>query len=189
MPATPIPDDVPAPGPAGDGPPDCWLAHEDPRPLGWGAWLCDCDGCAAVLAEAARHDPRLPIVLKTELDRVVVTARRAVAVRRAHGSLDPLLWELDDHIREVFVGAVHLPRDVTYWSLARAEHRARTDPTAPPVTEIDKRRAFPPGFAELLELLTDEFGAPEVFFRVPAPAPASPSVPRRPTRSPRSRPR
>jgi hypothetical protein len=100
-----------------------WVAHEQPeRPLAWGAWLCDCDGCRLALVAASLHEPRLPIVLKTGGDRVVVTAEYAAEVWQAMGGLEALCYVQRDHIREVFVGQwwPAMPSE-RWWSLSRAE--------------------------------------------------------------------
>ena len=85
--------------------PDLWVAHDQPeRPLAYGAWLCDCDACALALRVAALHEPRLPIVLKTGTDRLVVAAEYADQVWSTMGGLEPLCYVRRDYIREVFVG-------------------------------------------------------------------------------------
>lgn len=85
--------------------PDLWVAHDQPEcPLAYGAWLCDCAACALALKVAARHEPRLPIVLKTGSDRVVVAAEYADQVWTVMGELAPLCYVRRDYIREVFVG-------------------------------------------------------------------------------------
>lgn len=103
--------------------PDLWVAHDQPeRPLASGAWLCDCGSCAVALRMAALHDPRLPLVLKTGSDRVVVTAEYADQVWSTMGSLEPLCYVRRDYIREVFVGDWRwwMPSD-RWWSLTRSE--------------------------------------------------------------------
>lgn len=101
----------------------CWVAHDQPeRPLAYGAWLCDCDRCALALSVAAVHEPRLPIVLKTGADRVVVTAEYADEVWSAMGGLEPLCYVRRDYIREVFVGdGLWWWRSDRWWSLSRSE--------------------------------------------------------------------
>lgn len=103
--------------------PDLWVAHDQPeRPLAYGAWLCDCRPCSLSLRVAALHEPRLPIVLKTGSDRVVVTAEYADQVWSAMGGLEPLCYVRRDYIREVFVGDwLWWMRSDRWWSLARSE--------------------------------------------------------------------
>lgn len=103
--------------------PDLWVAHDQPeRPLAYGAWLCDCERCALSLQMAAIHEPRLPIVLKTGSDRVVVTAEYAHQVWSAMGGLEPLCYVRRDYIREVFVGQwLWWMRSDRWWTLARSE--------------------------------------------------------------------
>ena len=108
----------------------CWVAHEEPeRPLAYGAWLCDCEACRMALQVAAVHEPRLPIVLKTGSDRIVVTAEYASEVWTAMGDLTPLCYVQRDYLREVFIGSwwPAMPSE-RWWSLTRPErtkHRHR----------------------------------------------------------------
>ena len=100
----------------------CWVAHEEPeRPLAYGAWLCDCEACRIALQVAAVHGPRLPIVLKTDSDRIVVTAEYASEVWAAMGGLSPLCYVQRDYLREVFVGSwwPAMPSE-RWWSLTRS---------------------------------------------------------------------
>lgn len=101
---------------------ELWVAHEQPeRPLAYGVWLCDCEACALALKATAVREPRLPIVLKTGSDRVVVTAEYADQVWSTMGSLEPLCYVRRDYIREVFVGDWRWwMRSDRWWSLARS---------------------------------------------------------------------
>lgn len=52
---------------------EMWVAHEHPeRPLTWGAWVCDCAGCADVLRTALNAQPDLQLVLKSSMDRRLI---------------------------------------------------------------------------------------------------------------------
>lgn len=82
--------------------PALWVAHEHPeRPLARGAWLCACPACVLAATAAAIVTPELHVVLKSDLDRRVVTITEA-AVAMANGGIAALLDE-SDWIREVFV--------------------------------------------------------------------------------------
>jgi hypothetical protein len=90
---------------------EMWVAHERPdRPLAYGAWLCDCGACYRSLEAAVAASPRLPIVLKTSADRIVVSASRAQREWQERGTLEGLLLLSYDYIREVFVGDAPPPR-------------------------------------------------------------------------------
>jgi hypothetical protein len=104
---------------------DMWIAHEHPdRPLAYGAWLCDCSGCLRSLEAAAGANPRLPIVLKTSADRIVVSASRALQEWRVSGALEGLLLLSYDYIREVFVGGAQPARwNGEFWSLHQSLSR------------------------------------------------------------------
>jgi hypothetical protein len=125
------PPDDPAGFGAGDDLDDMWVAHERPdQPLAYGAWLCDCGACLRSLEVAAAAHPRLPIVLKTSADRIVVSASRALREWQERGALEGLLLLSYDYIREVFVGDAPPPRwDGEFWSLhqslSRKNRRAR----------------------------------------------------------------
>src|SRR5947209_2053342 len=93
-----------APMSSSHGLPDMWVAHDWPeRPLGYGAWLCCCRGCAMALAAQAERRPGMPIVIKSARDRFVVPAATVVGARWG-GAFERLLRLPDDWIREVFVG-------------------------------------------------------------------------------------
>jgi hypothetical protein len=107
---------------------DMWVAHDWPdRPLAYGAWLCDCATCYRSLAVAAAANPRMPIVLKTSADRIVVSASRARREWQERGALEGLLLLSYDYIREVFVAEGPPPRwDGDFWSLTQSlSHRGR----------------------------------------------------------------
>jgi hypothetical protein len=103
--------------------PEPWVAHDEPeRPLAYGAWLCDCEACALALQATALHEPRLPIVLKTGSDRVVVTAEYADQVWATMGGLEPLCYVRRDYLREVFVGQwTWWNGSDRWWSLTRSQ--------------------------------------------------------------------
>jgi hypothetical protein len=91
---------------------DLWLAHEQPdRPLAYGAWLCDCELCFQVLAVSEDSQPGIHLVLKTGMDRLVISAAEALAAHIQGRSLDCFLRHPDDWLREVFVARdrEHLP--------------------------------------------------------------------------------
>lgn len=128
--------------------PDLWVAHDQPeRPLAYGAWLCDCDACALALRVAAAHEPRLPIVLKTGSDRVVVAAEYADQVWTAMGGLEPLCYVRRDYIREVFVGQwIWWNGTDRWWSLTRSEQVKSKRGGLPRATRSSSRMH---GFAEV----------------------------------------
>ncbi len=103
---------------------DLWVAHDQPeRPIAYGVWLCDCAACALALQAAAVRAPRLPIVLKTGSDRLVVTAEYADQVWSTMGSLEPLCYVRRDYIREVFVAGddwMWWMASDRWWSLTRS---------------------------------------------------------------------
>lgn len=83
---------------------DLWLAHEQPqRQLAFGAWLCDCDPCFEVLRSSLVARPDLRLVLKSAMDRRIVSAKVALAVHDSGDDLESLLIEPWDWLREIFV--------------------------------------------------------------------------------------
>ena len=81
-----------------------WVAHEHPeRSLAWGAWVCDCAGCADVLRAALNAQPDLQLVLKSSMDRKLVSIREAILALDNERGLDGPLKEPGDWLREVFV--------------------------------------------------------------------------------------
>ena len=82
----------------------CPVAHDNPDQLPeYGVWLCCCQGCAVALHALALAQPGTPIVLKSGMDRKIVSALEAAHVRAA-GDFEMLLDRADDYLREVFVG-------------------------------------------------------------------------------------
>ncbi len=60
-----------------------WVAHDDPdRPFDRWMWLCDCALCLVVLKREAHERPRRELCLKTDCDRLVVTATTLAVCRR-----------------------------------------------------------------------------------------------------------
>jgi hypothetical protein len=102
-----------------EDPGETWVAHDDPaRRLTSGAWLCDCRVCRHALEGVAARNPGLPIVITTSVDRIVVTAARAVEAWHAYGALEGLLLLPYDYICGVFVGAgLPASMDGEFWSL------------------------------------------------------------------------
>ena len=83
---------------------ELWLAHEQPvRQLAFGAWICDCDVCLDVLAASEAARPGLQLVLKTAMDRIVVSAVDVLEARMAEKAFETFLHDPEDWIREVFV--------------------------------------------------------------------------------------
>jgi hypothetical protein len=74
-----------------------------------------------VLEATAKTNPRLVLVLKTNADRIRMTAEYAHEVMAAMGSLEPLCYVQRDYIREVFVGEGCLIPPYRGWSLSRSE--------------------------------------------------------------------
>lgn len=83
---------------------DIWVAHEHPdRTLTYGAWICDCATCIAVVARQAHEYPGIRFVLKARCSRWVVTIAEVNEAFEWFGDLEPLLADPDDYLREVFV--------------------------------------------------------------------------------------
>lgn len=86
--------------------PEPWLAHHHPtRRFSSDTRLDACAACATALAREARRQPRLALCLKTQFDRVYVTAEYLDETVRTHGAFDLLLAVAGDAVREVFVTA------------------------------------------------------------------------------------
>lgn len=99
-----------------------WMAHEEPeRPFGWGMWLCECEPCRLALRATVAVRPDLPFVLKSDADRVLVTARLLLDTLDRHGEAEALLYVADDWVREIFVANGPVPDGAAWWSLTRAE--------------------------------------------------------------------
>lgn len=84
---------------------DCWIAHDQPdRPFSFGMWLCECAACFHALRGEVASRPDTAMVLKTERDRIVVTARQLLDTMEV-GPVELLCTHPDDRVREVFVGS------------------------------------------------------------------------------------
>ena len=116
-----------------------WLPHDFPeRPFDKGAWLDDCRACVLTLRAEAATRPRLVLCLKTDADRILVTAEYAAEVLSAGQPLEDLCYVSGDRIREVFVPAAgRLRPPDRWWSLTAAEEAAAGLP-------IRRRRGHPP---------------------------------------------
>lgn len=84
--------------------PDLWVAHERPeRPFERGMWLCDCGACLLALRAEVVVRPRTPLVLKTNFDRIIVTAELLLEALETTGEAESLCYVSDDWVRETFV--------------------------------------------------------------------------------------
>jgi len=102
-----------------------WLPHDYPeRRFDIGTWLDDCCACVLALRAEAAMRPRLLLCLKTEADRILVTAEYAAEVLAAGRPLEELCYVTGDRIREVFVPVTGRlrPQD-RWWSLTATEER------------------------------------------------------------------
>jgi hypothetical protein len=91
-----------------DGRCTSWVAHSHPeRPLGYCAWVCDCRACTTSIRAAAKAKLEIGLVLKSGMDRQIITIDEAVAAMDEHGDeygVDiAYLRHPDDYMREIFV--------------------------------------------------------------------------------------
>jgi hypothetical protein len=101
-----------------------WVACERPdERLRYGAYLCDCSRCWAVLERMVRvhRRPGLSIVVVTEADRITTSARELLTQHELGDGYRSLLWVSDDVVRHVYVG-----RGATHVTTSEAETHWRT---------------------------------------------------------------
>lgn len=105
-----------------------WLPHDCPeRPFDIGTWIDDCHACVLALRAEAATRPRLVLCLKTEADRILVTAEYAAEVLAAGRPLEDLCYVKGDRIREVFVPVTGRLRPTDrWWSLTATEEAKAT---------------------------------------------------------------
>ena len=82
---------------------DFRLAHDvgTSRPLRYGDWLCDCEGCTYALRHHVDTYGDLALVFKRAAGRDVVQASEYLA--RPYELIQELLEHPRDYVREVFV--------------------------------------------------------------------------------------
>ncbi len=85
-----------------------WVAHAHPeRPLGYCAWVCDCRLCRASIRAAAKAKLDIGLVLKSGMDRQIITLDEAVAAMDEFGDeygMDTAYLRYpDDYMREIYV--------------------------------------------------------------------------------------
>ena len=128
-----------------------WVAHDHPeRPFDGGVFLCECDACRFALEAAARANPRFTFVIRSNLDRVGVTADHLLEVWQRDECIERLLYLEGDWIRDVGAGTRELPSDARWWSLTleeRAGQRRALRRSSPGPIGIPRRDA-PPGVEE-----------------------------------------
>lgn len=83
--------------------------------------LCECQACVVALRAEVAVRPRTAFVLKTNFDRIVVTAERLLHAIEVDGSIDTLLFMQTDWVREVFVCSGSLPLTEDYQSTCERE--------------------------------------------------------------------
>ncbi|HET9078146.1 MAG TPA: hypothetical protein VFN68_14510 [Acidimicrobiales bacterium] len=99
-----------------------WIAHDAPdRPFDACMWLDDCEVCIEALKREAAERPRLLFCLKTNADRVLVTAERLCEALSRGGTAESLCYVQDDWVREVYVVSGELPPSVQWQSLTLSE--------------------------------------------------------------------
>ena len=103
------------------------MAHDCPeRHFDHGTWLDDCRGCVLALRAEAFTRPRLVLCIKTDADRILVTAEYAAEVLADGRPLEELCYVAGDRVREVFVPtAASLDPSDRWWSLTAAEETTR----------------------------------------------------------------
>src|SRR3989442_5659889 len=81
-----------------------WAVHDHRgRRLDSYAMLCSCVDCTAALHEHAEQEPRSLVALKTNCDRILVTAEYLAETLRADPSLSGLFYVADDWLRSIYV--------------------------------------------------------------------------------------
>jgi hypothetical protein len=106
--------------------PDFWVAHEQPeRPFDAGVFVCDCDACRLALAATVRVNPRFTLMIRTNCDRVAVTADYLLEVWEREGCIEALLYVEGDWIRDVGAATNELPGRTRWWSLTLHEEAGR----------------------------------------------------------------
>ncbi len=101
-----------------------WIAHEAPdRPFDVWMWLDDCDVCIQALKREAAERPRLLFCLKTNADKVWVTAELLCETLARGEPVESLCYVQGDRVREVYVVGGALPPSVRWRSLTLVEQR------------------------------------------------------------------
>jgi hypothetical protein len=104
-----------------------WVAHDDAtRPFDTYTYLCSCTVCELALVREAAARPRLILCLKTNGDRILVTAEYLAETLAARHPAEALCYLRDDWVRAIFVPVNgYLPRPARWWSLTLAEREQR----------------------------------------------------------------
>lgn len=103
-----------------------WVGHDHPeRPFDGGIFLCDCDACRLALEAAVRVNPRFTFMIRTNSDRVAVTADYLLEVWQRDGEIDALMYVPGDWIRDVGAATNELPAPARWWSLTMDERLGR----------------------------------------------------------------
>lgn len=106
--------------------PEFWVAHEQPeRPFDAGVWVCACDACLMALEATARTNPRFTLMIRTNCDRVAVTADHLLEVWQRDGCIEAVMYVEGDWIRDVGAATRELPGRARWWSLTLDEEAGR----------------------------------------------------------------
>jgi len=88
----------------GQAAPTRWVAHDDvTKPFSVNMYLCDCARCRDALAAEVARTPRTNLLVRSEGDRLLVTAELALDVWERTAGLEGLLYLPADAIRDVSV--------------------------------------------------------------------------------------
>jgi hypothetical protein len=108
--------------------PEFWVAHEEPeRPFGPGVWVCTCDACRLALEATVRTNPRFTLMIRTNCDRIGVTADLLLEVWKRDGCVEGLLYVDNDWIRDIGSATNELPDGARWWSLSMEEEVGRRE--------------------------------------------------------------
>ncbi len=117
-----------------------WVACERPDArLRYGAYLCDCATCWAVLARMVREHrrPGLTVIVVTEADRIVTSARELLTQHELGDGYQGLLWVTNDRVRHVYVG-----KGATHETSSEGQHhwrvRAAREGRYPPRPRLER---------------------------------------------------
>jgi hypothetical protein len=119
-----------------------WMAGDHPgRPFDTGTWLDDCVECLIALEMEAAARPRTVVCLRTNCDRVLVTASYLAETLASGRTLESLCFVADDWVRDIFVPVNGwLPSGDRWWSLTKWEQEQR-----PFAFLLDQERLSPDG--------------------------------------------
>lgn len=121
---------------------ELWALHDHPdRQLDEYALIFACNMCRGALVERGQHEPRSLIAVKTESDRLLVTADLLAEVLEGDAKISALVYIQGDRVRELYVPTSGWLPPRQRWRSSRCEEDDRAAGRTPRRYRVARRES------------------------------------------------